>query len=376
MAKSVAVLDLTSAAFFTALTGQTCSSTSLSACTVRLQLGGMETYLMSCPQQLRAAHAMAALADIFLVCVGLEQFQSSDSTKKFTNLMARHFVVGIKIAVVCVNQPLSQQTFDEAAEQIRQICRKVGYQPSNSFVLPVSCESGCNILARSTAFGYYSGPCVCEVLGSVVLQPRPGGSLVFAVADRYSRQGAVVCCGRVLRGGVSVGDIVTLAPGRLKCPVLSIGYFGEVVNTANTGELCGLALGNVLKEDVMKGSVVSANEECGEVAAFEAQVIVLENQLRWGYEGTLYAHCAKVPVRVERINQLIDKRTGVVLEQMPATVSRGKAGCVRLVPKKPVVMTEFPKLQGCGRFFLSNSKLCEVVGVVRSVWKPESVGLD
>ena len=81
MAKAVAVVDLAHTSLFSTLTGQTCASISLTRCTARLQLGGVETYLISCPEQLRIAHALAALTDILLCCVSLEQFQSSDGTR-------------------------------------------------------------------------------------------------------------------------------------------------------------------------------------------------------------------------------------------------------------------------------------------------------
>ena len=374
MAKAVAVVDLAHASLFSKLTGQTSSSISLTRLTARLQLGGIETYLISCPDQLRIAHALAALTDVLLCCVGLEQFQSSKSSRHFTDLMTRHFVLGIKAAVVCINDPLSQQTFNEAADQVRDTFRKVGFQASNCFVLPVSCSAEHNLQSRSTAFDYYSGACVMEVLGSLAQPPRPAGSFLFAVAERHSRPGAVVCCGRVLRGDVKVGDVVSLAPGLQRCPVLSVGYFGQLVSSAKAGDLCGLALGNVLLEDVLRGSVLSAGEDCREVAAFEGQMIVLAEQVKWGYEGTLYAHCARVPVRVERIKHLIDRRSGVVMEQLPAEVQRGKAAVVRIVPKTPLAVGVFSKAPHFGRFFITNSKACEVVGVVRCITEPGLMG--
>lgn len=374
MAKAVAVVDLAHTSLFSTLTGQTCSSISLSRRTARMQLGGVETYLISCPEQLRIAHALAALTDILLCCVSLEQFQSSDGTRKFTDLITRHFVLGIKFAVVCVNDPLSQQTFADASEQIRQTFRRVGFAGDNCFILPVSCDAAQNLLSRSSAFDYYSGACVSEILGSVTPPSRSAGSFLFTVAECFARPDSVVCCGRVLRGQVKVGDIVTLTPGLQRCPVLSVGYFGQLVATANAGDMCGLALGNVRLEDVLRGSIVSATEECKEVAAFEGQIIALVDKVSWGYEGTLYTHCARVPVRVERIKHLLDRRSGAVLETLPEAVQRGKAAMVRIVPKKPLAVSMFSKVPHFGRFFITNSKFCEVVGVVKSLTEPELMG--
>lgn len=374
MAKAVAIVDLAHVSLFSKLTGRTSSSISLTRLTVRMQLGGVETYLIACPDQLRIAHALAALSDMLLCCVGLEQFQTNNSSRQFTDLMTRHFVLGIKAAVVCINDPLSKQLFDEAAEQVRTVFRKVGYQASNCFILPVSSSAEHNLQFRSTAFDYYSGPCVMEVLESLPPLPRPAGSFLFAVAERHRRPGTVVCCGRVMRGQVQVGDVVSLAPGWQRCPVLSVGYFGEMVNSAKAGDLCGLALGNVLLEDVLRGSVLSVGEDCREVAAFEGQMIVLVNQVKWGYEGTLYAHCARVPVRVERIKHLIDRRNGVVLEQLPTEVRQGKAAVVRIVPKTPLAVGVFSKTPHFGRFFITNTKACEVVGVVRYITEPGLMG--
>lgn len=371
MAKAVAVVDLARTSLFSTLTGQTCTSISLNRRTARLQLGGVETYLISCPEELRIAHSLAALTDVLLCCVNLEQFQSSDSARKFTDLITRHFVLGIKFVVACVNDPLSQQAFADASEQIRQTFRRVGFASDNCFVLPVSCDTAQNILSRSTTFDYYSGACVNELLGSVTPLPRTAGSLLFSVAECFNRPESVVCCGRVLRGNVKVGDIVTLTPGLQRCPVLSVGYFGQLVTTATAGDMCGLALGNVRIGDVLRGSVVSAIEECKEVAAFEGQIISLVDKVSWGYEGTLYTHCARVPVRVERIKHLLDRRSGAILEQLPKEVQRGKAALVRIVPKKPLAVSVFSKAPHFGRFFITNSKLCEVVGVVKSVTEPE-----
>jgi elongation factor 1-alpha len=82
-------------------------------------------------------------------------------------------------------------------------------------------------------------------------------------------------------------------------------------------------------------------------------------------------HTAHVACKFNKIRSKIDKRTGTVIEEFPASLKTGDAALVEVVPLKPMVVEKFSQYPPLGRFAIRDMKQTVAVGVIKDVEKKE-----
>ena len=117
----------------------------------------------------------------------------------------------------------------------------------------------------------------------------------------------------------------------------------------------------------------SKNDPASDTAMFLAQVIVLNHpgQIHNGYSPVFDCHTAHVACKFNKIRSKIDKRTGTVIEEFPASLKTGDAALVEVVPLKPMVVEKFSQYPPLGRFAIRDMKQTVAVGVIKDVEKKE-----
>lgn len=117
----------------------------------------------------------------------------------------------------------------------------------------------------------------------------------------------------------------------------------------------------------------SKNDPASDTAMFLAQVIVLNHpgQIHNGYSPVFDCHTAHVACKFNKIRSKIDKRTGAVIEEFPASLKTGDAALVEVVPLKPMVVEKFSQYPLLGRFAIRDMKQTVAVGVIKDVEKKE-----
>ena len=83
------------------------------------------------------------------------------------------------------------------------------------------------------------------------------GSFHFVIDDVFTITGrGTVVTGRVDSGEVRIGDIVNIA-GRINTEVTGIEMFRKTLDYAREGDICGLLLKDISREQVNKGDVIT-----------------------------------------------------------------------------------------------------------------------
>jgi translation elongation factor EF-Tu-like GTPase len=100
------------------------------------------------------------------------------------------------------------------------------------------------------------------VIAATASTPRPAaGSFLLTVEDVFSITGrGLVVTGRVTAGTVSVGDAVLVeSPGMGAVPatVTGVEAFRKKLTTATAGQMVGLLLDGVSRDQLTPGSVIS-----------------------------------------------------------------------------------------------------------------------
>jgi len=92
-----------------------------------------------------------------------------------------------------------------------------------------------------------------------------------------------------------------------------------------------------------------------------------------GYTPVLDCHTAHVACKFEKIESLIDRRNGKVLEEEPKGIKQGESALVRMIPQKPFVVEAFTAYPPLGRFAVRDMKMTVAVGVIKEVTKKEAI---
>jgi bifunctional enzyme CysN/CysC len=187
-------------------------------------------------------------------------------------------LLGITDIVLAINK-MDLVDFDQArAEQIeaeyRQFAAQLGL--SDITVIPLSAVRGDNVVTRSPAMSWYTGPSLMEHLNTV--QPA---RTVAAAAQPFRMPVQTVLrpdhtfrgfAGRVVRGSVRPGDQLVVQPAGTPATVERIVTFDGDLAEAVTGQSITLTLTEEV--DVSRGDVLStAVEPAGVADQFEADVV-------------------------------------------------------------------------------------------------------
>jgi len=301
------------------------------------------------------------------------------------------FTLGVRQMIVCCNKMddksvnWSETRYNEIKEEVGKFLLKVGYKsydvdkatgkPTTWHInfIPISGFNGDNMLERSSNTPWYKGPTLLEALDAIVPPKRPSDKpLRLPLQDVYKIGGiGTVPVGRVETGVIKPGMVVEFAPAGVSTEVKSVEMHHESVPEALPGDNVGFNVKNVSIKDIRRGMVCgdTKNDPPAKVASFEAQVIVLEhpNQIMAGYSPVLDCHTAHIACKFNRLLQLMDKRTGKLLEENPKAIKSGQAAIVEMIPTKSMCVESYAEYPPLGRFAVRDMRKTVAVGVIKSI---------
>jgi bifunctional enzyme CysN/CysC len=224
-------------------------------------------------------------------------------------------MLGIREVVVCVNKMdlvgRREDHFQAIEREFRAFLAEIGAVSPRHFI-PVSALHGENLSVRSADMGWYDGPTLLEALDGVVKAPprtdRPLRMPVQAVY-KFTSHGddRRIVAGRVESGRVTVGDRVVFSPSNKSSTIKSIEAFNAAPRTSIEA---GWSTGFTLTEEiyVIRGEVMSHASHPPLVSTrLRANLIWLgKRPFEKGREYKLKLGTAAVPVRIHRINKVID----------------------------------------------------------------------
>merc|ERR1719203_631135 len=308
------------------------------------------------------------------------------------------FTLGVKQMIIACNKmdntepPYSEKRFSEIQKEITGYVKKVGYNPKEVPVVPISGWCGDNMIEKSPNMSWYKGwTCerksgkstgftLFEALDNIMEPARPNDKpLRLPLQDVYKIGGiGTVPVGRVETGTLKPGMVVTFAPPMVSTEVKSVEMHHESLPEALPGDNVGFNVKNVSVKDIRRGNVAgdSKNDPPKGTKSFFAQVIVLNHpgEIKNGYSPVLDCHTAHIACKFQEIKEKCDRRSGKKLEDNPKFVKSGDAAMVDMIPSKPMCVESFSDYPPLGRFAVRDMKQTVAVGVIKTVEKAEATG--
>lgn len=288
-------------------------------------------------------------------------------------------MLGIRQVVVCVNK-MDLVNFDEAVfrrieQEYRAFLTEIGAVSPERFI-PISGMQGDNLASRSDKTPWYDGPTLLEMLDTFQKAPpkvdRPLRMSVQAVY-KFTNQGddRRIIAGRIESGRVKVGDKVVFTPSNKITYVKSIEGF----NTESRDEVeAGWSTGFTLAEElyITRGQVMSHVERAPLVSTrLRANIIWLgRKSFEPGRDYKLKLHTAAVPVRIHRINKVIDaSEAGSQLDKR--RVDRHDVADLVLETQSPVAFDTVGDNEASGRFVIVDGYEIAGGGIIVSAEEEE-----
>jgi bifunctional enzyme CysN/CysC len=311
-----------------------------------------------------AAHAEAAL----LVIDALEGIR--ENSRRHGYMLA---MLGVRQVAVIVNKmdliAYDQATFDAIATEFRAFLGQLHVEPS--CFIPVSGRDGDNVASHSDKMGWYSGPTVLDALDAFTTDrsevERPFRMPVQGVY-KFTEDGddRRIVAGTVLTGSVSVGDEVVFLPSGKRSRIRTIEAFNAAPpKTAAAGSGTGFTLDEQIY--IPRGEIAVRMDEPKPHVTTRLRVSIFwlgRQPLVKRKEYTLKLGTARVPVRLEAVQRVLDASTLAVV-QSPEQIARNDvAECVLKVGRS-IAFDLAADIPETGRFVLVEDFEIRGGGIIR-----------
>ncbi|MEP7312961.1 MAG: sulfate adenylyltransferase subunit CysN [Pseudomonadota bacterium] len=219
----------------------------------------------------------ASTADLAVILV--------DARKGVLTQTRRHSYIvsllGIRHVVVAVNKmdlvDYSQQRFDEIVASYRSFATQIGL--ADVVCIPVSALRGDNVIARSGALAWYSGPTLLQHLEQVVVEEAVQTAPFRFPVQWVNRPNADFrgFAGLISSGRVALGDRLRILPSGNEAKVAQIVTYDGPLTSAGSGQSVTLTLDREV--DVSRGDVlVAADQPAGVADQFQATIIWMHEE--------------------------------------------------------------------------------------------------
>ncbi len=294
--------------------------------------------------------------------------------------------LGVQQMIVAINKmdisgvEWSEDRYNKVKEEVSNLLKTVGYDPSKVQFVPVASLKGDNVVKKSENMPWYSGPTLLEAINNLTPPEKPIDlPLRLPIQDVYNITGiGVVPVGRVETGVMKVGDKVIAMPGRegkgVQGEVKSIEMHHEQLQKAEPGDNVGFNVRGFGKKDIARGDVVGHLDNPPTVASeFTAQLVVLNHPsvITVGYTPVFHIHTAQVACQFVAIEKKLNPATGEVLEENPDFIKNGDAAIVRLKPVQALVIEKQKDIPQMSRFAIRDSGQTVAAGMCIDLVKKE-----
>jgi bifunctional enzyme CysN/CysC len=293
-----------------------------------------------------------------------------ENSKRHGYLLA---MLGIRQIAVVVNKMdlvgYSKEAFEDIRDEYISFLARIGAAPK--FFLPISAFHGENLVAPSDKMAWYKGPSLLGAVDAFKKEPpKPDQPFRMPVQDVYKftalGDDRRIVAGRVESGSIGAGDPVVFLPSGKKSRVKSIEAFHAAPRTEVSA---GVSIGFTLEEQIYVGRgeiMVRADQAPPEVST-RLRVNLFWMGKRPFERGRTYflkLGTAKVPVRLSKINVLIDA-SETAGEQVKASVGRHDVADCVIELSKPLAYDPTSRLEATGRFVIVDQYEIAGGGIIR-----------
>jgi bifunctional enzyme CysN/CysC len=269
-------------------------------------------------------------------------------------------MLGIRQVVVCVNK-MDLVNYDEAhfrkiEAEYRAFLREIGAVEPRRFI-PISAINGENLAKVSAAMPWYDGPSLLSMLDIFTKAPPRSDQplrLPVQAVYKFTSQGddRRIIAGRIEAGRVRVGDKVVFSPSNKSTTIKTVEGF----NTAPRAEVeAGQSTGFTLAEEIYitRGEIMSHVTAPPQVGTrFRANLIWLGRKpFEKGRDYKLKVHTTALPVRIHKINKVIDaSEANSTLAK--DSVGRHDVADIVLETRQPIAFDLIADAEATGRFVI------------------------
>jgi len=293
-------------------------------------------------------------------------------------------MLGIRQVVICVNKmdlvDRSESHFKKIEKEYREFLASISAVSPKQFI-PISAVNGENLANRSGQMSWYTGPTLLESLDAFTKAPpksdRPLRLPVQAVY-KFVSQGddRRIIAGRLEAGRAQVGDKVVFFPSNKTSTIKSI----EAFNAPARNEIeAGWSTGFTLAEEIYITR--------GELMAHEAAPPLVSTRLRanliWlgkkpfetGKDYKIKIHTQAVPVRIHKINKVIDASAQAGTSLDKKSVGRHDVADLVLETRQPIAFDSITEGESTGRFVIVDGYDIAGGGIIIGAEKDEKEDL-
>ncbi|HEY0044579.1 MAG TPA: adenylyl-sulfate kinase [Allosphingosinicella sp.] len=305
------------------------------------------------PQYTRNLVTAASTADLALVLV--------DATGGVLEQTRRHAylcrLLGVRKVVLAVNK-MDLAGFD--ADAFAAIVEAFGAVDSDFTAIPLSAAAGDNVVRRSEAMDWYSGPTLLDILEAEAPEEDARAAAPFRMPVQWvSREGFRGFSGLVASGTVRPGDLVRVMPSRARATVERVLLGDVALEEAVAGQSVTLAFAGHV--DCARGDVIAADPLPEVADQFEATMIWMgEEELLPGRQYVLKLGTQEALATLQPPRHAIDIAT---LEPVPArTLALNEIGLADLWTDRPLVFAPYQENRALGGFILIDRVTNDTVG--------------
>jgi bifunctional enzyme CysN/CysC len=282
-------------------------------------------------------------------------------------------MLGIKQIAVVVNKMdlvgYSKEAFEDIRDEYISFLARIGAAPK--FFLPVAAFHGENLVKPSDKMPWYTGHNLLSAVDAFRKEPpKSDQPFRMPVQDVYKftalNDDRRIAAGRVESGSAKVGDEVVFLPSGKKSRIRSIEAFHAPVRS-EVGS--GVSTGFTLEEQIYvgRGELMAKTGEAPPEVGRRLRVNLFwmgKKPFEGGRTYFLKLGTAKIPVRLSKINVLIDA-SETAGEQVKASVGRHDVADCVIELSKPLAFDPTSRLEATGRFVIVDQYEIAGGGIIR-----------
>ena len=263
-------------------------------------------------------------------------------------------LLGIPHIVAAVNKMdlvgYDESVFESLQSEFSDILEKLGFRRST--FLPMSALTGDNVVKRSVAMPWFSGPSLLEYLENVEVEETSASGpfrfpVQYVIRPHQEFRGFA---GQIASGTIRPGQEITALPSGRRTRIKTISTFDGDLKSAHAPMSVTLTLEDEV--DVSRGDVLAGRDDIPGVGrSFDADVVWMNVVALDPVRPLLLKHTSQtVRAHIREVEYRIDLRT---LDPEPAyTLGFNDIGRLRIETAKPVFFDPYRANRTTGSFIL------------------------
>jgi sulfate adenylyltransferase large subunit len=290
----------------------------------------------------------------------------------------------VRSVIVAVNKMdligYKQATFQAIEADFRKLLEEIATDTGNpveaSFV-PVSALAGDNIVHRSVAMPWYSGPSLLELLESLPSSVNTRNSPFRFPVQRVLRPNHTFrgFAGQIGSGTVRPGDTITVLPSGHTAKVQRIVTFDGDLEEAYAPLSVTLVLDREV--DISRGDLIVSAQTPAKVAkGVQASLVWMDQRPLLLNRRYLLKHTSQtVPVVLSALHYRTD--VGTLSREPAQTLNMNDIGTVSLSLLRPIALDPYGENRATGAFILIDAETNSTVaaGMITSAGTDDGVGV-